>query len=1231
MRRKIDVSFVLITLFLFSIFHMSTFSGAADSHGGSGFLGPQLTIDSWPMFHHDLNHTGYSTSTAPNTNQTLWNQTTSGAVKSSPAVAGGMVYVGSLDHQVYALDISTGAKLWNYTTGGGWSSPAVAGGMVYVGSLDGKVYALNISTGAKLWNYTTGDRVFSSPAVAGGIVFVGSGDKNVYALDAFTGVLVWNYTTGSYVESSPAVNNGTVFVGSEDHNVYALDASTGAVVWNRTIGGSVYESSPAVADGIVFVGSGDKNVYALNASTGAVVWSYTTGDYVYSSPAVADGTVFVGSDNGKVYAFGPPPYNVAVKAHCIAEVADVSVQIAMDGSLAGYTTPHTFTGLMGSHTFTIPDTDASGHTFNQWSTGETGTTITITSSGTYTAYYQDMWPTFHHDLNHTGYSTSTAPNTNETLWSYRTGGYVYSSPAVADGMVFVGSRDKNVYALDAFTGVLVWNYTTGDLVVSSPAVAGGMVYVGSDDGNVYALDAFTGVLVWNYTTGDLVGSSPAVAGGTVFVGSWDHNVYALDAFTGVLVWNYTTGSMVESSPAVNKDMVYVGSDDGNVYALDAFTGALVWNYTTSSPVSSSPAVAGGMVYVGSRYNVYALDASTGSFKWSNTTGGYVLSSPAVAGGKVYVGSFDGKVYGLNASTGTYLWSYTTGSVVQSSPAVADGKVFVGSWDHNVYALDASTGSFKWSYTTGVAVESSPAVADGMVFVGSGDHKVYAFGVHDLAVTNVTSPKTVVGQGFTADVNVTVANHGRYTETFNVTAYAYSSNLLGFKKPITITGSGDTLTDYQVLLTMDTTSLISAGKMRPDCGDMRFRDPAGSQIPYWIEPGTENSSNTRVWVKVPNIPSSGNTTIYMTYGNPTLSSASNGTATFSFFDDFKSLDTTKWNVTASGNAKASVSNGELVLNASGGSPSGDSVSVILKSTWQGSYIIGTKARRLFVPDESQTGIIWRVNETGDWYGNEHWIYQCYYNGSDSAYLIMSNDTGFTGAGLTSVPISSAGVTGYIKRDYPEKNYYSVVDGTQQGGSLNEVTDGGWTTVRDTNRVGINANNYYSVPKFDFRYDWFFVANYSLPEPTIYVGEEQPVQTIAWQTITLSSGNSANITFPWNTAGFLYGNYTISAYAWPVPGETNTADNNCTGAFVFVAGQGDLTGHDPQNALDFAPDGRVDITDVAVVAKFFSQKVPPAPANCDVSGIMGIGLPDGKIDITDVATVAKNYGNFYPYPP
>jgi len=89
----------------------------------------------------------------------------------------------------------------------------------------------------------------------------------------------------------------------------------------------------------------------------------------------------------------------------------------------------------------------------------------------------DWWPMFHHDLNHTGYSNSTAPNTNNIIWNYRTNDkVVWSSPAVVDGKVYIGSGDGNVYCLEATTGTQIWNYTTNDWVASSPAVVDGLKY-----------------------------------------------------------------------------------------------------------------------------------------------------------------------------------------------------------------------------------------------------------------------------------------------------------------------------------------------------------------------------------------------------------------------------------------------------------------------------------------------------------------------------------------------------------------------------------------------------------------------------------------------------------------------------------------------------------------------------------------------------------------------------------
>ncbi len=119
------------------------------------------------------------------------------------------------------------------------------------------------------------------------------------------------------------------------------------------------------------------------------------------------------------------------------------------------------------------------------------------------------WPQFHSDLCHTGY------NPNEFLLSPATVGNLAFRLEVPDGGCRLtlrrrwptawctsGPTNNNVYALNASTGALLWKYTTGWQVVSSPAVANGVVYVGSNDDNVYALNASTGALLWKYTTAD---------------------------------------------------------------------------------------------------------------------------------------------------------------------------------------------------------------------------------------------------------------------------------------------------------------------------------------------------------------------------------------------------------------------------------------------------------------------------------------------------------------------------------------------------------------------------------------------------------------------------------------------------------------------------------------------------------------------------------------------------------
>ena len=118
--------------------------------------------------------------------------------------------------------------------------------------------------------------------------------------------------------------------------------------------------------------------------------------------------------------------------------------------------------------------------------------------------------------------------TNTQLWRFETGDWVRSSPAVSNGVVYVGSYDNHLlYAIDAVTGKEKWRFETGARVWSSPAVSNGVVYIGSNDNNLYAINAVTGKEKWRLKTENGVFSSPAVSNGVVYFGSDDNNLYAV--------------------------------------------------------------------------------------------------------------------------------------------------------------------------------------------------------------------------------------------------------------------------------------------------------------------------------------------------------------------------------------------------------------------------------------------------------------------------------------------------------------------------------------------------------------------------------------------------------------------------------------------------------------------------------------------------------------------------------
>jgi outer membrane protein assembly factor BamB len=352
------------------------------------------------------------------------------------------------------------------------------------------------------------------------------------------------------------------------------------------------------------------------------------------------------------------------------------------------------------------------------------------------------WTQFGFTARHTGHNVFENvldPSNVDQLaldWDYVTGGQILSSPAVVNGIVYIGSIDGYLYALDAHTGALRWHALTGGDVISSPAVWRGRVFVAATDGVLYAYDAADGDPLWQATVdAPLYFSSPALSDGVLYIASSVGSVYAFEPRTGALLWKGSAGLGEASSPAVANDLVYVGSAQGDVYAFptscsDPCTPA--WVADAGTYGSSPPSVAGGMVYVGTYTtggDIVALNATTGSEGWRVPVGGPVISSPAVANGVVYVGSEDGNLFALDAESGAERWTSEVGSI-ESAPAVANGVVYVGAYSALFAWPTVCSESCPplWSLPYGTPRFSSPAVVDGRVYFGSDTGIVYAYGL-----------------------------------------------------------------------------------------------------------------------------------------------------------------------------------------------------------------------------------------------------------------------------------------------------------------------------------------------------------------------------------------------------------------------------------------------------------------------------------------------------------------------
>jgi outer membrane protein assembly factor BamB len=396
----------------------------------------------------------------------------------------------------------------------------------------------------------------------------------------------------------------------------------------------------------------------------------------------------------------------------------------------------------------------------------------------------DWWPMAYHDLQNTACSTSKAPNTNYSCWSYtftdeRIGPM---TPAVVNGRLYFGTGtlpslgksnvfsllqeskgfprgylEGYIYCLDAYTGEKLWDFQTESAQLDPSVVDDSLYFVTFDInlssgkliGKVYCLNAVTGDESWSISIDsppdhDCVLFTPVVANGKIYIcEQYGGKLHCLNADNGDIIWSVDMSHLgydqSSKTPAIVDGKVYVNfgnMEEGNasVFCFDAETGDELWNSSISRAEYGSPAVVDGRVFANG-FNRSAIDgvlfcfnSTSGDLIWKSEYGGadnaIGWSSPAICNNKVYVLSFRSLLC-FDLESGDLLWREYYQDESLSSPSIADGKIYFGTVKYRkLYCLNAENGSFIWSrWLENGIVQTSPAIADGWVYAAAcgGDH------------------------------------------------------------------------------------------------------------------------------------------------------------------------------------------------------------------------------------------------------------------------------------------------------------------------------------------------------------------------------------------------------------------------------------------------------------------------------------------------------------------------------
>ena len=321
------------------------------------------------------------------------------------------------------------------------------------------------------WKYKTSEEdrasVISAPVIAGDRVYVADAKGVLHAINLKSGKSDWTYTTPDGFETTPLVYDGKVYLGDMAGKFHCVNIADGKKAWVIDAESSIH-SSANVHDGRIVFGTDGAEIFCLNAADGKEAWRARAGDRVNAAPSIGNGLAYVSGCDAQLRGI---------------DMASGQEKFAADlGALAP-----------GSAVF-VKDRVVVGT--------DGGRVVCVSADG------------------------------KKTHWVYEQiegKAMVYSSPAVSDGVVVVGARDRQVHGIDLETGKQLWTVKTRGDVEASPVISAGRAYVGSKDKKLYVISLKSGEKLWEYTMGRGIEAGVAIGQGAVVAADTGGNIVCLEA------------------------------------------------------------------------------------------------------------------------------------------------------------------------------------------------------------------------------------------------------------------------------------------------------------------------------------------------------------------------------------------------------------------------------------------------------------------------------------------------------------------------------------------------------------------------------------------------------------------------------------------------------------------------------------------------------------------------------